>query len=124
MHNFSSNKTFFFKKIWWNGKIAVPLRRILTNAARRQAASQHKNRFFCIRFALSLHLRSVRLSVRTRDFHSLKRSSTLLRTTNIKSAICTAKVLPGNWDKVTEALQKRVAQGSRMTIDRRKTHKL
>ena len=66
MHNFSSNKTFFFKKIWWNGKIAVPLHPLLW-------------------------LRSVRLSVRTRDFHSLKRSSTLLRTTNIKSAICTAK---------------------------------
>ena len=33
--------------------------------------------------------RSLRLSVRTRDFHSLKRSSTLLGTT-IKSVICTA----------------------------------
>ena len=33
---------------------------------------------------------SLRLSVRTRDFHSLKRSSTLLGTTKRESVICAA----------------------------------
>ena len=40
----------------------------------------NKKQYLCIR--LKQALRSLRLSVRTRDFHSLKRSSTLLRATN------------------------------------------
>ena len=47
-----------------------------------------KLQYLCTRF---LTKRSLRLSVRTRDFHSLKRSSTLLGTTIVKSVICTAK---------------------------------
>ena len=94
MHIFSSNKTFFLKKIWWNGKIAVPLHPLLW-------------------------LRSVRLSVRTRDFHSLKRSSTLLGTTTIKSAICTASATEKS-ETVTEGSERNLPRA----VLGHKTHKL
>ena len=56
--------------------------------------------YFCTRFR---HW-SLRLSVRTRDFHSLKRSSTLLGTTKVKFVISAVG---------RDSQEEKVARGSR-----------
>ena len=64
---------FYRQKIWLFAEKAVILHPLLTNRESKIRKSKIT--------------RSLRLSVRTRDFHSLKRSSTLLGTTKVKSVI-------------------------------------